>query len=102
METDAPHESLVAYFPTMASSEKLVSLGPQGRLVVPARFRRELGLEEGSTLAVSSDGRRLILEPRAEVLRRVRARYSKLPRGTRLSSELIADRREEARRESDR
>jgi len=36
------------------------------------------------------------------VLRRVRARYAKLPRGTRLSSELIADRREEARRESHR
>lgn len=92
----------MAYFRAVASSEKLVSLGPQGRLVVPARFRRELGLEEGSTLAVTSDGRRLILEPRAEVLRRVRVRYSKLPKGTRLSSELIADRREEARRESDR
>jgi len=79
-----------------------VSLGPQGRLVVPAKFRRELGLEEGTMLAVSSDGRRLILEPRREVLRRVRARYAKLPRGTRLSAELIKDRHEEARRESER
>ena len=41
-----------------------MNLGPQGRLVVPAKFRRELGLEEGTTLAVSSDGRGLILEPR--------------------------------------
>ena len=79
-----------------------MNLGPQGRLVVPARFRRELGLEEGTTLAVSSDGRRLILEPRREVIRRVRERYAKLPRGTRLSQELIADRREEARRETER
>ncbi|OFW78241.1 MAG: hypothetical protein A2Z48_09740 [Actinobacteria bacterium RBG_19FT_COMBO_70_19] len=86
----------------MASPERLVSLGPQGRLVVPAKFRRELGLEEGTMLAVSSDGRRLILEPRREVLRRVRARYAKLPRGTRLSAELIKDRHEEARRESER
>ena len=77
-----------------------MNLGPQGRLVVPAKFRRELGLEEGTTLAVSSDGRRLILEPRREVLRRVRARYATLPRGTRLSAELIADRREEVRRET--
>jgi AbrB family looped-hinge helix DNA binding protein len=84
----------------MASPERLVNLGPQGRLVVPAKFRRDLGLEEGTTLAVSSDGRRLILEPRREVLRRVRRRYAKLPKGTRLSSELIADRREAARRET--
>jgi AbrB family looped-hinge helix DNA binding protein len=86
----------------MASSEKLVSLGPQGRLVVPARFRRELGLEEGSMLAVRSDGRRLILEPRPEVLRRLRERFAKLPEGTSLSSELISERREEARRETSR
>ena len=85
----------------MASPERLVNLGPQGRLVVPAKFRRDLGLEEGTTLAVSTDGRRLILEPRREVLRRVRARYADLPRGTRLSSELIADRREQARRETE-
>lgn len=86
----------------MASPERLVNLGPQGRLVVPARFRRELGLEEGTTLAVSTDGRRLILEPRREVLRRVRARYAKLPRGSRLSAELVADRRAEVRRETER
>ncbi len=78
-----------------------MNLGPQGRLVVPARFRRELGLAEGSTLAVSSDGRRLILEPRSEVLRRVRHRYAKVAKGTRLSEELIADRQDEARRETD-
>jgi len=78
-----------------------VNLGPQGRLVVPAKFRRDLGLEEGTTLAVSTDGRRLILEPRREVLRRVRARYSQLPKGTRLSNELIADRREQAGRETE-
>jgi AbrB family looped-hinge helix DNA binding protein len=86
----------------VASPERLVNLGPQGRLVVPAKFRRELGLEEGTTLVVSSDGRRLILEPRREVLRRVRARYAKIPRGTRLSAELIEDRREEVRRETER
>lgn len=78
-----------------------MNLGPQGRLVVPAKFRRDLGLEEGTILAVSSDGRRLILEPRGEVLRRVRARYAKLPKGARLSTELIADRREQARRETE-
>jgi len=36
----------------MASPEHLVNLGPQGRLVIPAKLRHELGLEEGTTLAV--------------------------------------------------
>jgi AbrB family looped-hinge helix DNA binding protein len=83
----------------VASSERIVRLGPQGRLVVPSKIRRELGLAEGTSLAVSTDGRRLILEPRGEVLRRVRARYAALPEGTRLTDELLADRHEQARRE---
>lgn len=84
----------------MAQTERVVTLGPQGRLVVPAALRRELGLEEGSPLAIRTEGRRLILEPRTEVLRRVRSRYAK--GGKRMSNELIADRRAEARRESRR
>lgn len=84
----------------MAYPERLVTLGPQGRIVVPAAVRRELGLEEGTPLAVRTEGRRLILEPRGEVLRRIRARYAK--GGKRLSDELLRDRRNEARRESRR
>ena len=74
-----------------------VRLGPQGRLVVPVELRRELGLAEGSELTARSDGRRLILEPRAEVLRRVRGRFAGVR--TSLADELVADRREEAARE---
>lgn len=92
----------MAFSPDMAHAEKVVTLGPQGRLVVPARLRRELGLEEGATLAVKIDGRRLILEPRDEVLRRTRSRYARARGTRRLSDELIADRRREARRESGR
>ena len=76
-----------------------VRLGPQGRLVVPAELRRELGLEEGAELAIRSDGRRLILEPRAEVLRRLRRRFSDV-RDVSLADELAADRGAEALRES--
>lgn len=77
-----------------------VRLGPQGRLVVPVELRRELGLEEGTELAIRSDGRRLILEPRAEVLRRLRKRFAKIPDEVSLADELIAERRDEARSES--
>ena len=76
-----------------------VRLGPQGRLVVPAELRRQLGLEEGAELAIRSDGRRLILEPRSEVLRRLRRRFSDAG-DVSLADELAADRVAEARRES--
>jgi AbrB family looped-hinge helix DNA binding protein len=67
--------------------------------VVPAELRRELGLEEGTELAVRSDGRRLILEPRREVLRRLRRRFSDVG-DVSLADELAGDRDAEARRES--
>lgn len=74
-------------------------MGPQGRLVVPAELRRELGLEEGAELAIRSDGRRLILEPRSEVLRRLQRRFSAAG-DVSLADLLSADREEEARWEA--
>jgi bifunctional DNA-binding transcriptional regulator/antitoxin component of YhaV-PrlF toxin-antitoxin module len=67
--------------------------------VVPVEIRRQLGLDEGSELAIRSDGRRLILEPRSEVLRRLRKRFSDV-RDVSLADELSADRGAEALRES--
>lgn len=84
----------------MAHTQFNVRLGPQGRLVVPVELRRELNLHEGVEMAIRSDGRRLILEPRAEVLRRLRTRFADVPEGVSLADELAADRREEALRES--
>ena len=86
----------------MALSEHVVNVGPQGRIVIPARIRRELGLGEGTALALRTEGGRLILEPRGEVLRRMRERYSRIAGKERLADELIRDRRAEARRESTR
>ncbi len=83
----------------MADTPIPVRIGPQGRIVVPAELRRELGLEEGTEMAIRSDGRRLILEPRAEVLRRLRRRFSKVPEGISLADGLASDRQEQARRE---
>jgi antitoxin PrlF len=83
----------------MSSSPVPVRLGPQGRLVVPVKLRRELGLEDGSELAIHSEGRRLILEPRSEVLRRVRGRFAVVSDDVSLSDELLADRRAESDRE---
>jgi antitoxin PrlF len=75
-----------------------VRLGPQGRLVVPVELRRDLGLEEGTEMTIRSDGERLILEPRREVLRRLRRRFADAGEVS-LADELAADRRGEARGE---
>ena len=53
--------------------------------MVPVELRRELGLEEGTEMAIRSDGKRLILEPRAEVLRRLRRRFLEGARRARAS-----------------
>jgi antitoxin PrlF len=76
-----------------------VRMGPQGRLVVPVELRRQLGLDKGSRLAIRSDGKRLILEPRSEVLRRLRQRFSGV-RDVSLADELEADHEAEALLES--
>ena len=86
-------------WPIMAHQDSVVNVGPQGRIVIPARIRRDLGLEEGTPLALRTEGGRLILEPREEVLRRLRRRYARVGK-TRLSDELIRERRLDAKRES--
>jgi AbrB family looped-hinge helix DNA binding protein len=39
-----------------------IHLGAQGRLVIPARLRRQLGLRQGDTLIARSEQGRLIVE----------------------------------------
>jgi AbrB family looped-hinge helix DNA binding protein len=77
-----------------------VTLGPQGRLVVPAPLRKELGLETGEQLMARVEDGRLILERRDAVLARLQQRFAHIPPGVSLSGEVIADRRADARREA--
>jgi AbrB family looped-hinge helix DNA binding protein len=79
----------------------VVRMGPQGRIVVPADLRRELGLDEGSTMTATAQDGRLVLEPRSVVLERIRRRFSGVSSATHLSDDLLSDRRDEARREGD-
>jgi len=83
----------------MAQSEE-VRLGPQGRLVIPAPVRRALNLRPGDVLVLQIDNDRLILERREAILARLQALFADaVPQGRSLVDELIAERREEARRE---
>ncbi len=76
-------------------------LGPQGRLVVPAHFRRALGMEAGDALIASIHDGRLVLEPCGSALERLRSRFAAAAAGVDLAAELLAERREAARREDD-
>ncbi|GLV48946.1 hypothetical protein TJA_20490 [Thermus sp. LT1-2-5] len=75
-------------------------LGAKGRLVLPKEVRKALGLKEGDRilLRVREDGT-LELLPARQVARRARGRFAHLLQGQSLVEELLAERREEARRE---
>ncbi len=78
-----------------------VTVGAKGRVVLPADLRARLGIGEGSELLARIEGRTLVLEPREAVLARVRDRFAAIPADVSLADELIAERRAEARRESE-
>lgn len=71
---------------------------PQGRFVVPTPIRKALGFRPGDSLVVRVDDERLVVEKSDVAERRLRAYFSKF-KGRSLADELIAERREEARRE---
>lgn len=78
-----------------------INVGPQGRVVLPAKMRRSLGIERGDKLVARVEGERIVLEKREEILARVRRRFDVVPEDVSLSDELTSSRREEARRESE-
>ncbi len=75
-----------------------VSLGRQGRLVIPAALRRELGFEESDALVARQELDRLVLEKperiKQRLKKRLKQRFSEVPAERKLVEELIAERRE--------
>lgn len=78
-----------------------VTLGAQGRLVVPARLRRHLGLKPGDELILRVKDGRLIAETPDQVFERIRAAVAHVPRDGTVVDSLIEDRQAEARRETE-
>ena len=76
-------------------------MGPQGRIVIPAHIRRALEIRPGQILIAKAEDGRLVLETREQVLARLQDTFSQVPGDVSLVEELIADRREEARREAE-
>jgi AbrB family looped-hinge helix DNA binding protein len=75
-----------------------VILGGQGRLVVPADVRKELGLQPGDELVLHTEEGRIVLERRSDAVARLRGLYS-APSTRGAVDELVAERRRAARHE---
>lgn len=70
-----------------------------GRFVVPKDMRVSLGIEGGGELLLTLENGALIAMTRAEALRRLQdALQAARPAGPSLADELIAERRQEAKR----
>lgn len=71
-----------------------------GRLQIPARVRRELGLKDGDAVVMETIEGELRVRPYRDVLSEIQGRLrTYIPEGVSLADELIADRRAESERE---
>jgi AbrB family looped-hinge helix DNA binding protein len=82
----------------IVSDTSVVSVGPKGRVVIPADIRRELGIGEGSELVALVEGPAVVLVPRSAIKSRLRSMFADI--GTSMRDELLEDRRAAARLES--
>ncbi|HEX7182337.1 MAG TPA: AbrB/MazE/SpoVT family DNA-binding domain-containing protein [Thermoanaerobaculia bacterium] len=79
-------------------SKTLARLGEGGRLVIPAEYRKALGIEAGDELVLVLEEDGLRVTTPQEGIRRAKALVrSYIPEGRRLSDELIEERRKETR-----
>jgi AbrB family looped-hinge helix DNA binding protein len=78
-------------------------LSANGRIVIPANIRKELGLKSGDTILMEAEDGTLRIESVPTRIARIQRAFAHLvkPGGPLASDELIAERREEARREEE-
>lgn len=87
--------------PRKKRHEDNVIVGKQGRIVIPARLRRELGLKPGDELMARVKDGQLVLEELDHALQRVQGKFQEISQGRSLVDELIAERRREALKEQE-
>ncbi len=74
-----------------------VKIASGGRIVLPAEYRRALGLREGEDAILVLEDQELRILSRREAIRRAQELVSQyIPEGRSLADELIAERRREA------
>ena len=78
-----------------------VKVEESGRVLIPAGIRRKMNLGEGSELLIKTSASGVLLSTRDQALVRIRERLRKyIPAGSRLSTDLLRERRREAAREN--
>ena len=78
-----------------------VQVDSRGRVVIPAHLRRELKIGPGQTLIAKVRDGQLVLEQPDQILARLKTTFSNVPSEINLADELIAERREQALRETE-
>jgi AbrB family looped-hinge helix DNA binding protein len=71
-----------------------VTVGPKGRVVIPAPLRHEIGVAPGDELVALADADGILLLPRAAVRARLRRMFAGV--GASMTDELLRERRAEA------
>jgi AbrB family looped-hinge helix DNA binding protein len=83
--------------------EVQVAIGPGGRIVIPASYRHALGLSEGDQVMLSMDDGEVRVASRRAKIRAAQDLVAKyVPGNVDLTDELIAERRRESARESEK
>ncbi|HEB63887.1 MAG TPA: AbrB family transcriptional regulator [Gammaproteobacteria bacterium] len=77
-----------------------LSVGKQGRIVIPANLRHQLAIESGSQLIAWVEGGRLIMESKEQLWQSVHQACSTVPKDVDLAQELINERRKSAELEN--
>lgn len=77
-----------------------LSVGKQGRIVIPANLRQQLAIQAGSHLIAWVENGRLILETKKQLWQSIHAACQHVPQETDLAQELIDERREAAEKEN--
>ena len=81
----------------MAGRQESVRILEGGRIVIPARFRKELGLRPGDTVVVDIEGGELRIATRLHGIKRAQDLVRPYVSGTpSMADELIIERRAEA------
>jgi AbrB family looped-hinge helix DNA binding protein len=73
---------------------KTVTVGPKGQIVIPAEFRKELGIKPGDKVTIGLEEDTLKIISRRATAKRLRGVFADI-RGS-LSEELLEERRVEA------
>lgn len=81
----------------MPDTSYLTNVAEGGRIVIPAGFRKALGIRPGDKVVVQLDKDEVRVYTRAEALRRLQEKVTRaVPRGVSLAQQLIEDRRRES------